>query len=256
MFLATTLSIRHLVSFSYKVAFLGFITCIGLTLLKDFESANRTRCHVFDFLPTLSTSTAYFTPQCYIWRFCFALTSFPRYLTGFLQMQYRLLRPHMAQPKYYRFVERINGCLHFLELTCLLILSFVSLSETAWVHIYSYFCFALFSVTHMYLTASIDYLWPRTMYLQLTELEMKLRAKRLKWFLINMPSFCISMSFYLLHWRICQPLIYSTHSLFEYIFILTNISYHGVMMEEWDEQGRIHISFWNEDHIPMDPKFS
>lgn len=226
-------SCRHLIWFTYILAYFAFFSCIGLTLLKDIKKATDRLCNLHNYLPSVSSSIACCFPQSFIWHFCFGLSSFPRYLTGYLQMKHRLLRLHMVLPNYYVLAERINGFIHFLELTCLLILTYISLYEILWVHVYSYFGFIVFSLLHMLFTVGIDYLWPRTIYGQITDRERRLRVKRLRWFLINMSSFFISIYFYYRHTRLCEPFIYSIHSLFEYFVILTNIAYHGVEIDEW-----------------------
>ena len=240
---ASTSSVGQLVWFSRVVSTFAFFACIGLTLVKNRQESVRTWCPVFDLFPTISTSTGYFYPQAYIWRICIGFTSFPRFLLAILQMQYRLLRPNMLHPRHYIWAERLNGSLHFLELTALLLLSFVSLKETEWVHVYSYFSFAMFSILHMLVTSSIDYLWPRTIFAEITPIESKLRAKRLKLFFLYLVSFWVSMSLYFIHFRVCLTMLYSTHSLLEYVLILTNITYHGLMFEEWDQKGHIHLSW-------------
>lgn len=239
--LATSFSVKHLVWFSYMLSSFAFYCCIGLTLVKDLEEATLTHCASFNFLPTLSASIAYCFPQGYIWSFCIALTSFPRYLVGYLQMRSRMSRSPRARPKLHVSVERINGFVHFLELTSLLLLTFVSLREMQWVHICSYFGFVFFSISHMFLTVGIDYAWPRTIEAELTELEKRLRAKRSRLLLVNISSFSVSMCFYSRHLRYCEPMIYSIHSLFEYFVILSNIAYHGLAIEEWNQRGQIQI---------------
>jgi len=211
--------------------------------LKDSQQAIRTHCHVYDFLPTVSSSIACCFPQSVIWHFCFGLSSFPRYIIGYFQMEHRMSRSDVALPKFYALAQRTNGFFHFLELTCLLLLTYISLYEMEWVHVYSYFGFILFSLLHMLFTVGIDYMWPRTIYGRLTELEKKLRAKRLRWFLINMSSFFISINLYLRHGRVCEPIVYSLHCLFEYFVVLTNIAFHGVAMEEWNQPEQIHIYY-------------
>ncbi len=201
--------------------------------MKDLPRAIATHCNVYEFLPTVSSSIACCFPQSLIWQFCFGLTSFPRYIFGYLQMKYRISRSYMAFPKFYVLAERTNGFVHFLELTCLLLLTYISLHEMEWVHVYLYFGFIIFSMLHMLFTVGIDYMWPHTICGRLTELQKKLRAKRLRWFLINILSFFISIYLYFRHMKVCEPIMYSMHSLFEYFVILTNIAYHGVMMEEW-----------------------
>ena len=240
---ANQLSVRQLIWFAYTSSYIAFFSCIGLTIFKDLKITTTTRCKAFNFLPTVSMAIGFCYPQCYIWRFCFALSSFPRYFIAYLQTKQRASRPGMALSKLYLFVERLNGFIHCLELTCLLLLSYISLREFEWIHVYSYIGFFVFSQLHMLFTVGIDYIWPRSSYAQITDLEKKLRAKRLKWFLINMASFFISIYFHFRHNWFCEPMIYSMHSLFEYFFILTNIAYHTVAVEDWSRRGTIKIYF-------------
>jgi hypothetical protein len=218
-------SCRRYMQFFYILPYFAFFSCIGLTILKDLKRATEGVCNQHNnFLPTISSSTACCYPQSFIWHFCFGFSSFPRYYFGYVQMNQRLSRPYIAHPKYYALAERTNGLVHFFELTCLLILSYISL-------------------LHMLFTVGIDYMWPRTIHGRLTELEKKLRAKRLRLFLINMSSFFISIYCYVRHVRFCEPFIYSIHSLFEYSFILTNIAYHGVVLEEYNLPEQIPIYY-------------
>jgi hypothetical protein len=225
---------RRYMCFFYILSYIAFFSCIGLTILKDLKRATKDVCNPHNFLPTLSSSIACCYPQSFIWHFYFGLSSFPRYCFCYMQMKQRLSRTYMALPKYYALAEQTNGFVHFLELTCLLILSYISSYEMLWVHVYSYLGFVIFSLLHMLFTIGIDYMWPRTIYGRLTELEKDLRAKRLRWFVINASSFFISVYFYFRHIMFCEPFIYSIHSLLEYSVILTNIAYHGVAFEEWN----------------------
>lgn len=217
---------------------------MGLSLLKDFEKSTRTHCNVFNFLPSISASIGDCEPQRYIWRLCFALDSIPRYLIGYLQLTRVLNRHHVALPELYPLVQIGSSCVHFLELTFLLLLTYVSSNEIKWVHECSFIGFMICSLVHMLLTVLIDYFWPRTGNYRPSEQEMQARAKRLKWFLVNICSFFISLYFYFRHNSSCEANIYSMYCLFEYIVVLTNIAYHSVVMDEWDHQaGQIQIFY-------------
>lgn len=212
---------------------------------------------MYDFLPTLSTAFGYFLPQCFIWRFSFGLTSLVRYLTGYLQMKQRISRTNICRSTLYRWIQRLNGLLHFLELTSLLLLSYVSWRENDEVHMYSYASFILFSSSHMLLTLVIDYGWPRLPNTELSNAERYVRSKRLRLILINILSFIASIYLYFRHLQICEPMVYSIHCFFEYVAVLTNILYHGVTMEEWNFKVHLEIHHWNycefyydHPHIP------
>lgn len=241
MISAELFPLRRFLQFTYAMSFFAFFSCISLTIYKDLDKTILIQCRAFNFLPSVSASIAFCFPQCYIWRFCFALTAVPRYIIAYLQLKFRIKRTQMRQHTKYILIERINAFIHFLELHFLFVLTYVSLGEAEIIHVYSYFGFILFSFVHMLLTVSVDYLWPRTE--EPSNMEKILRVKRFRWFFINLLSFWISMYCYSRSTSLCEPLVYSIHSLFEYFVVLTNIVYHGVVIEEWSSEGFIAISF-------------
>jgi hypothetical protein len=235
--LGAHISISHFLWFAYSLPCFALFSCVGLSLLKDFEKSTRTHCNVFNFLPSISASIGDCEPQRYIWRLCFALDSIPRYLIAYLQLIRLLNRHHIALIELYPFVQIANSFIHFLELTFLLLLTYISSNEVKWIHECSFVGFMICSLLHMLLTILIDYFWPRTNNFRLTDQEKLIRTKRLKWFLVNILSFFISLYFYFRHNSHCEANIYSMYCLFEYFVVLTNIAYHAVVMDEWDQQG-------------------
>lgn len=228
---------RHFLWFAYSLPCFALFSCVGLSLIKDFEKSTRTHCNVFNFLPSISASIGDCEPQRYIWRLCFALDSVPRYIIAYLQFLRLLHRHHVAYPELYPLVQLTNFVLHFLELTFLLLLTYISSNEIKWIHECSFVGFMICSLLHMLLTVLIDYLWPRTMNYRLSDIEQKARSKRLKLFLMNIGSFFISLYFYFRHNDHCEANIYSMYCLFEYFVVLTNVAYHAVIMDEWDQPG-------------------
>jgi hypothetical protein len=134
---------------------LALFSCVGLSLLKDFEKSTRTHCNVFNFLPSISASIGDCVPQRYIWRFCFALDSIPRYVIAYLQLILVLNRQHIGLLELYPFVQITNSFIHFLELTFLLLLTFISSNEIYWIHEASFIGFMICSLLHMLLTMLI-----------------------------------------------------------------------------------------------------
>jgi hypothetical protein len=238
------ISIRHLLWFAYSLPSFALFCCVGLSLIKDFEQSTRTHCNVFNFLPSISAAIGDCVPQRYIWRLCFALDSIPRYLIAYLQLIRCLNRHHVGLIELYPLVQISNSCIHFLELTFLLLLTFISSTEIHWIHECSFIGFMICSLLHMFVTVLIDYFWPRTISYRVNDQEILVRSKRLKWFIVNISSFFISVYFFFRHNSFCEPNIYSMYCLFEYFVVLTNIAYHSVVMDEWDSQaGQIQIFY-------------
>lgn len=235
---------RYFLWFTYVLPCFALFSCVGLSLLKDFEKSTRTHCQVFNFLPSISASIGDCEPQRYIWRFCFALDSVPRYVVAFLQLRRLLNRHHMVLPELYQLFQLTNTGIHVLELTFLLILTYVSSTEVHWAHEYSFIGFMVCSLVHMLLTILIDYFWPRTMNYRLSDQEILVRGQRCRWFFANIFCFFMSLYFYFRHNDYCEPYMYSGYCFFEYIVVLTNIAYHSVVMYEWDQNaGQIQFFY-------------
>ncbi|CAF1296357.1 unnamed protein product [Rotaria sordida] len=235
-------SMRQFLWFAYILPCFALLSCVSLSLVKDFEKSTHTHCNVSNFLPSISASIGDYEPQRFIWRLCFALDSIPRYIIAYLQLNHVLNRHHIDYPEYYTLVQITNSTFHFLELTFLLLLTYISSNEIRWIHECSFVSFILCSLLHMLLTILIDYFWPRIINISLNEQEKSLRSKRLRWFILNIFSISISLYFYYRHIHFCEPNIYSMFCLFEYIVVITNIGYHSVVMNEWSQQG-VQIQF-------------
>ncbi|CAF0863097.1 unnamed protein product [Didymodactylos carnosus] len=132
--------VRYFLRFAYVLPGFALFACIGLSLLKDFDKTTKTHCNVYNFLPSISASIGDCSPQRYIWRFCFALDSVPRYIIGFLQMN-KLLSRRVQFQEIYELTQYFNGFMHFLELTFLLLLTYVSSNEIKWIHENSFIAF-------------------------------------------------------------------------------------------------------------------
>ncbi|CAF4539817.1 unnamed protein product [Rotaria socialis] len=236
------ISMSQFLWFAYIVPCFALFSCVSLSLMKDFEKSTRTHCNVTNFLPSISASISEYEPQRFIWRLCFALDSIPRYIIAYLRLNHLLNRHHIEYPEHFALVQIASSTFHFLELTFLLLLTYVSSREIKWIHEYSFISFMICSLAHMLLTVSTDYLWPRIMHIPLNEQEKSVRSKRLTWFTLNIVSISISFYFYYRHVTFCEPYIYSMFCLFEYIIVITNIAYHSVIMNEWDRQG-VQIQF-------------
>ncbi|CAF4475918.1 unnamed protein product [Rotaria sp. Silwood2] len=236
------ISMRQFLWFTYTLPCFALFSCVSLSLMKDFEKSTHTHCNVTNFLPSISASIGQYEPQRFIWRFCFALDSIPRYIIAYLQLNHVLNRQHIDLPERFTLVQITSSTFHFLELTFLLLLTYVSSREIKWIHEYSFISFIICSLTHMLLTVLTDYFWPRIIRIPLNEQEKSFRSKRLRWFMLNILSILISFYFYYRHVKFCEPYIYSMFCLFEYIVVITNIAYHSVIMNEWNQQG-VQVQF-------------
>ncbi|CAF4369482.1 unnamed protein product, partial [Rotaria magnacalcarata] len=83
--------------------------------------------------PSVSASISEYEPQRFIWRLCFALDSIPRYIIAYLQLNHLLGRRHIEYPEHFTLVQIASSTFHFLELTFLLLLTYVSSREIKWI---------------------------------------------------------------------------------------------------------------------------
>jgi len=84
-----------------------------------------------NYLPSVSAAIGGFSPQRYIWRLCIALHCTPRYLLGICY--HRLYAAGSRDIAVSRHIYAVLVCVmttaYFTEISCLLLLSFVSSIE-------------------------------------------------------------------------------------------------------------------------------
>ncbi|CAF2873513.1 unnamed protein product [Rotaria sp. Silwood2] len=132
---------RQFLWFAYILPCFPLFSCVSLSLMKDFEESTRTHCNVTNLLPSISASIGEYEPQRFIWRFCFALDSILRYIIAYLQLNHVLNRHHIDFSERFTLVQITSSTFHFLELTFLLLLTYVSSKEIKWIYECSFISF-------------------------------------------------------------------------------------------------------------------
>jgi len=84
-----------------------------------------------NYLPSISAAIGEFAPQRYIWRLCIALHCMPRYLLGVcFHHLYAAGSRDVAQYRHiYVALVYVMTAAYFTEISCLLVLSFISSTE-------------------------------------------------------------------------------------------------------------------------------
>lgn len=88
------LSLKKLLLFVVSFPLIGFITCVLVTMIKDFEKANNTHCKVPNVFPSISASIGNYQPQITMWETAI-----------YIHAPFRFFIIHLRY-KYYRTVIR------------------------------------------------------------------------------------------------------------------------------------------------------
>lgn len=94
----------------------GFLFCVFWSLIFNFHESTSTHCQVSNYLPSISAAVGSYSPQKYVWRFCIAIHSAPRYLIAY--MYYNLVHGSL-----------IIYLVNLVEVSSLIGLTFISSTE-------------------------------------------------------------------------------------------------------------------------------
>lgn len=188
-FSAFEFNLKSLCSLALALPLFAFFSCILISILKDFHMANRTHCGVPNVLPSISASISDFYPQNTLWRLCIGLDSFPRYLIAIIYYN-KYYAPRFDQYKHKSAFVIFIKCafvFHFIELTSLLMLTYVSSVEIFTVHMISFVLFLISSSLYMMMTIA-SYHWPRLVNMDAYGIEQQPNDHLSNCLLTSMPS--------------------------------------------------------------------
>uniref|UniRef100_A0A8C9YEZ7 Acyltransferase PGAP2 n=1 Tax=Sander lucioperca TaxID=283035 RepID=A0A8C9YEZ7_SANLU len=131
---------------------LGLITCVFISSIFHYEDSTSTHCQVPNYLPSISASIS-LSPECYIWRFCIGLHSAPRILVAFTYFKFYKTRFSSRCPE--SSLCCFNLAFSICENLGLLLLTYVSSSETYFVHKEGFVLFIVSSLIHMLITCRL-----------------------------------------------------------------------------------------------------
>lgn len=209
---------------------LGLIACVFISSMFHFDDATGTHCQVLNYLPSISASIS-LSPECHIWRFCIGLHSAPRLLVAFTYFKFYKTRFAV------RFPESLLSCLNFafsiFENLGLLLLTYVSSSETYFVHKEGFVLFIVSSLCHMLITCR---LWKSIKKYSLSPEDGKSHRWKVRFLLLNVGCCVFAGFFYWKHNMYCEPGSYTFFALFEYLVVLSNMAFH--LTAVWDFKSR------------------
>lgn len=213
----------------------GFITCVLLSIIYNFEGSTATHCKVPNYLPSASSAIGGFTPQRYIWRICIGLHCFPRFFFTLLYYNHYLLpRVSSSTEVFYKTLVTVNAILNVVENICLIMLTFISSTENYSVHEKSFIGFMIFSELHMILTI-ILFRWSSSLQPSRQKSQISFWCK-FAFCLTNLLSFASAIYFFFRHNKHCEPGIYTWFAFCEYLTILSNIAFHGTAAIDFEDK--------------------
>ncbi|GAB0096333.1 Post-GPI attachment to proteins factor 2 [Sergentomyia squamirostris] len=223
--------------FAFRVVslpFFSFLFCVAWSVIFYFDRATATHCHVYNFLPSISSAIGSYQPQRFIWQTAICLHAVPRFMVAYMYWIY--YRSNVR--KKWHFLVNTATLLNVIENAALLGLSLFTSVDNYEVHKFCFITFIATSELYMLLCYIVN------INLRRGDLVTKLEEKSIRFkgylCLINIVSFSLAGYFFLRHNEHCEPGVYSLFALFEYIVVLTNMGFH--MTAYWDFHGR-WISF-------------
>lgn len=171
-----------------------------------------------------------------IWRLFIGIDSFPRYIIALIYFSkyYNCKQDLVKYKSLYRFLTKTALVFHFIELTALLLLTYISSTEIFVLHKLSFVLFLASSTIYMILIITSYYCLhkPDETYAnhsQAISRELKSKKYKINVLTIYLCSFLFSLYFYVRHNLYCEPYVYSFFSLFEYVTVLANIGFHSII---------------------------
>ena len=126
--------------------------------------------------------------------------------------------------------------LNSIEITSLLLLTYVSSREYHTFHAL-FFCLFLLTSTLYMLLISLSFFYKQEATQEsLSEEALRSKSKNLRiiLFTVYLLSLLTSLYFYIRHNKYCEPFMFSYFSLCEYITVVANISFHSLIFIDLD----------------------
>ncbi|XP_035683050.1 post-GPI attachment to proteins factor 2-like isoform X1 [Branchiostoma floridae] len=216
------LNFRLVAKVTCALPLFSFVFCVIIALLIHFKSSTATHCKVANYLPSISAAIGGLTPERYIWRAGIALHTAPRYMVTL--MYYNFYRSRSAAPAvWYQLLYKLTCLLNIVEVSSLVVLTYVSSTENPDIHEVSFISFVVCSEVYMFFTCVLLN-W--SAYKPISEQEQQSLRWKTVMFVANVSSFLTSVYFYFRHNWYCEPGVYTMFALCEYIVVVTNIAFH------------------------------
>ncbi|XP_029957338.1 acyltransferase PGAP2 [Salarias fasciatus] len=198
----------------------GLLACLFISLLYHFQDATYTHCQVTNLLPSISAAISR-VPERYIWRGCIGLHSAPRYLVT--AAYFSFYRARFAGRLAELLLSAAALLCSLVENTGLLLLTYVSSTESYSLHKNGFIAFVSSSLLHMLITCRLWYVIKRH---YVNPEELKSYRWKLRLFLANVSCCLLAFYFFRRHNTYCEPGMYTLFAFFEYLVVFSNMAFH------------------------------
>jgi len=209
----------------------ALLFCILLSLWRDFEKATYTHCEVGELLPSISSVIGGFSPQSQVWNVCIGLNSAPRLL--FARMYYNYFKERLPLGAATPRLISLNFGLNITENLSLLGLSFVPSSDIFELHEAFFLTFMATSMLSMLLT--VFYLYRLCGFQSKSPEERRSVGYKKTLVKVTLAAAGLALYFYWRHNMYCEPYVYSMFAFSEYVIVLCNIAYHGMVALDFSD---------------------
>ncbi|KAM7397445.1 hypothetical protein PAMA_005638 [Pampus argenteus] len=204
----------------------GLVACLSLSLIYHFEESTYTHCQVSNYLPSISAAISR-VPERYIWRCCIGLHSAPRFLVS--ATYFSFYRSRFASKLPELLLSALTLLCSLAENCGLLLLTYVSSTETYNVHKNGFIVFIASSLLHMLSTCR---LWHVIRRYSVNPEEVTSYRWKVRLFLFNVSCCLAAAYFFRRHNKFCETGIYTLFALCEYLVVFSNMAFH--MTAFWD----------------------
>lgn len=204
----------------------GLLLCLFISLLYHFEDATYTHCKVTNYLPSISAAISR-VPERYIWRCCIGLHSAPRFLMS--AVYFSFYRSRFATKLLELALSVLVLICSLVENSGLLLLTYVSSTETYVVHKNGFIAFIGSSLLHMLGTCR---LWHVIQRFHIHSEEVTSYRWKVRLFCFNVCCCLAAAYFFRRHNKFCEDGVYTFFALCEYLVVFSNMAFH--MTAFWD----------------------
>ncbi|XP_014674199.1 PREDICTED: post-GPI attachment to proteins factor 2-like [Priapulus caudatus] len=227
------LKLKHVALATVCLPLSAFVSCIMLSLIRNFDGSTATHCKVANYLPSISAAIGGYTPQRYIWRIAIALHSSPRLLVATIYYNYYSSMFEGSKPHAYHSIMQTNFVSYILEVVSLVGLTYISSTEDRLIHEVMFTTFVASALMYFACTCALFRLTHGKHLAGLIGISYKYKVNCS---LVNVSALLSAMYLYYRHNAYCEPGVYTLFAFCEYMVVLSNMGFHMTAYLDFGEK--------------------